>query len=99
MIRGELPQRESRTRSSAIGLTHRKGENVFAEIGSSIIRRPHVLLNPQQTMSQLHRAAGRIESVAIVVVARNVREDCLQMRITGKCGFPLSDSEVRSAIH
>src|SRR5690349_21432091 len=44
MIRDELPQRQSRARSSAVGLAHGKRENIFAEVGSAIARGAHVLL-------------------------------------------------------
>ena len=60
--------------------------------------RAHVFGHPQQAMAELHGAAGRIETVAIIVVAGDLREYRFQVRVVGHRNFPLRDSQIRAAI-
>ncbi len=61
--------------------------------------RAQVLRHPQQALAQFHRAARRIEAVAIIVAAGDRRKHGLQMWIVQRRHFPLHDSQVRSAQH
>ena len=67
------PQRRPRRTGSVADIAFEIGRNESAGA--------HVFSEPQQTVAQFHGAAGGIETVAIIVVARDVRENRLEMRI------------------
>src|SRR3954469_19619025 len=69
------------------------------ELGRAIAGRSQVLADPEQPIPELHRPAGGIEAVAILVVAGDNRRNGLQMGIVQQCDFPLHNAEIRAADH
>src|SRR6266699_5803524 len=75
-----LPQTQVMSGSLDISRADRKLQDILLKIGWHETRRPHVLLEPQQTVANLHRPARGLEAVPIIVIAGYIRKDRLQVR-------------------
>ena len=87
------------TRRGDIGVALGLSGNVSRKRRCRKTGRTHVVREPEQAMADFHGAARGVETVAVIVVAGNVREYGLQMRVSGHRRFPLRDAQVGAAIH